>query len=89
LGKVNAKADDEMAHATTGAYAGCGAPTEGEAGKQAPMSSEPVWDLYIYPGGKAGESRTRLGAWLWALRNLFSVYEYRAIERETGEHIIL
>ncbi len=48
------------------------------------------WELYIFPGGKVGERKTRLAVVLWmAFKQLtFEIRELRAINRVTGEHIV-
>lgn len=46
------------------------------------------WEIYKFPGGKVGERRTRFGVYLWMWLNFFEIRELRAINRETGEHIV-
>lgn len=45
------------------------------------------WDLYIFPGHKVGEARTRAEAITWS-RYDPAIGEHRAINRATREHII-
>lgn len=46
------------------------------------------WDLYIFPGGKVGEARTRRAAIDWTAKRAWTEGERRAINIDTGEHIV-
>jgi hypothetical protein len=47
------------------------------------------WELYIFPGGYAGSVDKRWKALLWIWLHCFTAGEKRAINTETGEHLIL
>lgn len=50
-----------------------------------------MWDLYIFTGyslPKAGTRKTRFGVYLWIILNYLRMAELRAVNRETGEHIV-
>ena len=47
-----------------------------------------MWDLYIFPGGKVGERKTKMGARTWMWLNAWRVAALRAINRATNEHMV-